>query len=201
MIKKILLALALSIGVAQAQVGPGPVPGGAGTVTSITCNGTAITTSGTCVSRVYGVLTNTSQTTSITSGGVVEQFDTQVAGNIGGTICDVTTNKGRCKPTLAGTYLVTCKVDGTATTGPAVSGDLIGSGLNKNGSEIAGDEVFLWSQVAAITAPRAAVSSTNIVTVNGTTDYWECFMYSAATGMAINANASHSSMTYTYVGP
>lgn len=176
--KKLLLALLLCSAPALAQIS-----GGSG------------------VTEVYGTLVDTSTTASI-GAGVVVPYDTQVAGNVGGNICDVTTHKGRCTPTLAGTYGVTCKVDASGTTGPVVGSPLLAVSIEKNGVDSTnGDNGVSLAQVAAIASPRSYVASYNLVTMNGTTDYWECFTSSNGTGFSVNNTPSRVGMVYQYIGP
>lgn len=112
---------------------------------------------------------------------------------------DIVTNKGRVIPTVAGKYLCTVNVKVIGTTGPALNGELARAALALNGVQVSIN--IIQAQAATIGTPTGFISVTDIITVNGTTDFIEGWVNSDDVAPILSGDARTSFFTGTYIGP
>lgn len=134
----------------------------------------------------WNVYLGTSQTGLTSATRIVIAFDTAATtggGNTNG-FCDLTTNKGRCTPTVAGVYQVSCSAEIT-------SGSLVSSGneiglltLRKNSATTVADGDGI-AELATLGSTNIVLNVSALISFNGTTDYTECLGYSDGTGNAV----------------
>jgi len=147
----------------------------------------------------YGTIGNAAIAQALTATPAVLEMDTSLVDSMG--ICDVATNKGRCTPKIPGRYQITCTVDASATTGPAVGGALLQLQIRKNGATTGGGTIVTeWAQAAAVATPRTSRTVVAQDTFNGTTDYFECYGSSGSTVPVVNVNSLITAVSYTYLG-
>lgn len=141
----------------------------------------------------WNIYLGTSQTGVTSATRVVVKMDTAATtgGGNANSFCDLVTNKGRCIPTIAGVYAVTCSVE--ITSGSVVtSGNEIGLvSLRLNGATIISDGDGI-AQLATLGSTNIVLSTTVFATFNGSTDYIECLGYSDGTGNAVAFPAAQS---------
>ena len=177
-----LLAFCLSLP-ANAQpvasdIGPGPAP--------------AITG--------YGLISLSGSAQSLSGTAARLQFDT-TGQSSPLAACDTAVTKGLCTVATPGRYGVYCAMLVTATTGPAVDGDLGTVRLQKNAADWSnGGVATTYAQVISIASPYASIS---VYGVNNfaTADTFSCAASSAATTPLANNNTLRTYMSYQYVGP
>lgn len=111
----------------------------------------------------------------------VELFDT-------GNIYNNTTTY-RATPTVAGKYVMT--FTGTIAAAGTTTGQFLAAYIIKNGATT----VASATSIAPVAGSTISASCNNVVDMNGTTDYVECFLYNSGTATTIFAG-----MDRTYFG-
>jgi len=114
--------------------------------------------------------------------------------------CDAANHKGRITPKIAGKFRVTVSVETAATTGPAaLFHNLCTANIAKNGAIVSGNNVV--NQVLSQASPDTTIANTDIVVMNGTSDYIEPMTYPQNTGSQAVGSSPTTYITVEYLGP
>jgi len=144
--------------------------------------------------RMSRALTDQTFTAASTPVIACDQIDTDPNG-----WCDIVTHKGRVIPTVAGRYLVTVNVKVIGTTGPSLNGELARAAIAKNGTQVSIN--IIGAEAAAIASPTGFISVTDIVSVNGSTDYIEGIVNADDVSPSLKGDSRTSFFTGTFIGP
>lgn len=159
--------------------------------TGVTCGNSGANTGG--VWRLYlstfATLANINTVISFN----VKSFDT-------GSFCDISVNVGRCTPSVAGKYSVNCSLDYDAT--PSAAGQVAARvSIFVNGS--VDKQTAAVTPVSSPSGSAGDITASDILSLNGSTDYVECYSFSGASGGngLIGGGPSLTGFTANYVGP